>query len=243
MQGAEQPPRKKSHPAGQKLQKWHFFFFLHFLRYFLFSEICSGSCPLGHSLELCLARYLSLHFFFFPNGLQDWLPPLALLLLAALLFCPDRWGLKEYMLGLETRCLLSGRRASSKWDEEEEVFTIPAALGRGSGQQSQQRYSPLCPATSWDPACWWSEWRHLFEIWGQPPCRGWGHPWRGHSQTGPSCTSVDRVNMQEARSRFLRDVILDRNCQSSEQNTCEPLVQVKKMAKKPKRFFGLFLEG
>lgn len=41
--------------------------------------------PALHSLELCLARYLSLHFFFFPNGLQDWLPSLALLLLATLL--------------------------------------------------------------------------------------------------------------------------------------------------------------
>lgn len=43
-----------------------------------------------HSLELCLARYLSLHFFFFPKGLQDWLPALALLLLAALLWCKQR---------------------------------------------------------------------------------------------------------------------------------------------------------
>ena len=26
--------------------------------------------PCSHLLELCLARYLSLHFFFFPKGLQ-----------------------------------------------------------------------------------------------------------------------------------------------------------------------------
>lgn len=43
------------------------------------------TCAKLHSLELCLARYLSLHFFFFPNGLQDCLPCLPLLLLATLL--------------------------------------------------------------------------------------------------------------------------------------------------------------
>lgn len=45
----------------------------------------SESLERKNSLELCLARYLSLHFFFFPKGLQDWLPVLALLLLATLL--------------------------------------------------------------------------------------------------------------------------------------------------------------
>lgn len=46
-----------------------------------------------HLLELCFARYLSLHFFFFPNGLQDWLPSLALLLLATLLQGKQRFRL------------------------------------------------------------------------------------------------------------------------------------------------------
>ena len=38
---------------------------------------------LRDSLELCFARYLSLHFFFFPNGLQEGLPCEAALLLLA----------------------------------------------------------------------------------------------------------------------------------------------------------------
>lgn len=68
---------------------------------------------MGHSLELCLARYLSLHFFFFPNGLQDWLPSLALLLLAALLFCPDSIRVeREHLRFLELRFLLRRRTAS-----------------------------------------------------------------------------------------------------------------------------------
>jgi len=31
-----------------------------------------GTAPCLHLLELCLARYLSLYFFFFPKGLQLW---------------------------------------------------------------------------------------------------------------------------------------------------------------------------
>lgn len=54
------------------------------------------------SLELCLARYLSLHFFFFPKGLQDWLPALALLLLAALLWCKQRLWVDMGKLRLES---------------------------------------------------------------------------------------------------------------------------------------------
>lgn len=79
--GAEQPPHKKSHPAGQKLQKK---IILGRTREEM-NETVGLKVAVFYLLELCLARYLSLHFFFFPNGLQDWVPSLALLLLATLL--------------------------------------------------------------------------------------------------------------------------------------------------------------
>lgn len=69
--------------------------------------------PALHSLELCLARYLSLHFFFFPNGLQEWLPSLALLLLATL--------------------LRAKKRSRSSWEH----FGLSAAVRRWHGTSRQ----------------------------------------------------------------------------------------------------------
>lgn len=95
-------------------------------------------------------------------------------------------------------------------DSMTELFTIPGALGRGSVRRSQQRCSPLCLATSSGPACWWSEWCHRFETSDPPLCMGWGHPWWGRSQTGPSCTSVDQEHIW--RIPFLEKIELMNIC-------------------------------
>lgn len=139
MQGAEQLPHKKSHPAGQKLQKMDFVLFC-FRKSIKTSRSAAKAINLPPTRAV-LGQVLVFALLFLPKRAAG----MAALSGLAFTGCPPVW--KENTLGLEMRV------ASSQRDEEEEVLTIPGALGRGSGQQNQQRYSPLCPATSWDPAC------------------------------------------------------------------------------------------